>query len=126
MSTLTPALRQPKSLNKIQKPPSNLIITDSRNVILTLKDCRKLVIPSDSYHGILMAGNLYKCVFCSTEIELNSQCKEAHMSTQQHLKCMEQHPHLEEYSENLLRKVLFYINMNCHKIIHNHHHPNLK
>ncbi|XP_073966584.1 uncharacterized protein isoform X2 [Choristoneura fumiferana] len=59
-----------------------------------------------------MAGNMYKCVFCGTEIELNSKSKEAHMSSQKHLKCMELHPHLEEFSENLLRK-LSYNDMYC-------------
>ncbi|XP_063392149.1 uncharacterized protein LOC134677615 [Cydia fagiglandana] len=101
-----PALRQPKMLNIVRKPPVNVqCFSDDQSVILTLKDCRKLVISSDSYHGILMAGNMYKCVFCGSEMELDNKLKEAHKNLMTHKRCLERYPHLEDFSENLIRKL---------------------
>ncbi|XP_075989799.1 uncharacterized protein LOC142985482 [Anticarsia gemmatalis] len=106
-----PALRQPKTINKVEnkKPtPSQkpCVVPDTKDfLIITLKGGRKLVVSSDAYHGILTAGELYKCVFCEKEMVLDLLCKERHKTSQNHRKILENHPHVEDYKENLIRKL---------------------
>lgn len=52
-----------------------------------------------------MAANMYKCVFCAAEMELDNKLKDAHKNLMTHKKCIESYPHLEDFSENLIRKL---------------------
>lgn len=107
-----PALRQPKVIKQkeeakiTKKPTPSKLPIPQDFLIITLKDGKKLVVSSDAYHGILTAGELYRCVFCETEMVLDVLCKERHKSSQNHRKILENYPHVEEYKENLIRKVI--------------------
>lgn len=105
-----PALRQPKlTEEKYEKPPLRHIPDNRDFLIVTLKGGKKLVVSSDAYHGILTSGGFYRCVFCEAEMILDLLCKERHKNSQNHRKILENYPHVEEYKENLIRKVIFYI-----------------
>lgn len=99
-----PALRQPKFVTNPQEPKKKCL-PDVQYVIVTLKDEQKLVVSSDAYHGIITMGDVYKCVFCRVEMELDSSSKEEHKHLKSHLKLLEKYPPAEEYAENLIRKV---------------------
>lgn len=102
-----PALRQPKNA-KIEEKIRTQVFKEPQNfLIVTLKDGKKLVVSSDAYHGILTAGELYRCVFCETEMVRDVICKERHKASENHRKILEGYPHIDEYKENLLRKVCF-------------------
>lgn len=95
-------MRQPKV---IQQETEKHLQKDDVNVILTLKGDRSLVISSDSYHGIIKGREMFRCVFCKTEMEPDSKLKEAHKASNRHRCKVESYPHVEEYAENLIRKV---------------------
>ncbi|KAL4704480.1 hypothetical protein ACJJTC_007875 [Scirpophaga incertulas] len=99
---LAPALRQPKII--VEEKRKN-VVNDVPNVILTLKNKESLVITSDAYHGIIMGREMYRCVFCKMEIELNSKSKELHKNIAKHKKILEDYPHLEDFGQNLIRKM---------------------
>ncbi|XP_035457659.1 uncharacterized protein LOC118281204 [Spodoptera frugiperda] len=100
-----PALRQPKNA-KIEEKIRTQVFNEPQNfLIVTLKDGKKLVVSSDAYHGILTAGELYRCVFCETEMVRDVICKERHKASENHRKILEGYPHIDEYKENLLRKL---------------------
>ncbi|CAB3238188.1 unnamed protein product [Arctia plantaginis] len=101
-----PALRQPNLTKKDHEKTPFKLIPDKRDFfIVTLKGGKKLVVSSDAYHGILTAGGFYRCVFCESEMVLDILCKERHKSSQNHRKILENYPHVEEYKENLIRKI---------------------
>ncbi|KAH9627731.1 hypothetical protein HF086_017274 [Spodoptera exigua] len=98
-----PALRQPKTIEEkipTYNEPQNFLI-------VTLNDGKKLVVSSDAYHGILATGQLNRCVFCETEMVRDVICKERHKASENHRKILEGYPHIDEFKENLLRKVRF-------------------
>ncbi|XP_026749582.3 uncharacterized protein LOC113510330 [Galleria mellonella] len=95
-----PVLRQPKL-----KQEKSKIVMDIPNVIITLKDKTRLVVSSDAYHGILMASNMYKCVFCRTDMDLDMVYKEQHKNTNTHKENLKNYPHIDGYDENLVRKL---------------------
>ncbi|CAH0731153.1 unnamed protein product, partial [Brenthis ino] len=97
-----PALRQPKPL-KLEENKNRKVV-DQQLIILTLRNGKKLVVSSDALHGIIMMGEMYKCVFCNVEIDLNA-CKERHKVIDGHKKFLENHPYIEELSENLVRQI---------------------
>ncbi|KAJ8704840.1 hypothetical protein PYW08_012160 [Mythimna loreyi] len=106
-----PALRQPKKCPVEAKAPpaanseKRKIAEPQNYLIVTLRSGKKLVVSSDSYHGILTAGELYRCVFCETEMVRDVICKERHKTSENHRKIVENYPHVEEFSENLIRKL---------------------
>ncbi|RVE47211.1 hypothetical protein evm_008179 [Chilo suppressalis] len=96
-----PALRQP---NTLIEEKSKKLQNEEQNVILSLKSDKSLVISSDAYHGIIMGRNMFRCVFCRAEMELDFKCKDAHVNSQKHRKVLENYPHLEVHGDNLIRK----------------------
>lgn len=101
-----PALRQPKNSHLEAKDPPPATNTELQNyLIVTLRDGKKLVVSSDSYHGLLTAGELFRCVFCETEMVRDVICKERHKTSENHRKILESYPHVEEFKENLIRTV---------------------
>ncbi|CAH1642701.1 unnamed protein product [Spodoptera littoralis] len=100
-----PALRQPKNLKFNEKSKTAVYNEPQNFLIVTLKDGKKLVVSSDTYHGILTAGELYRCVFCETEMARDVICKERHKASENHRKILEGYPHIDEFKENLLRKL---------------------
>lgn len=97
-----PALRQPK---KVVREKPKIFLDDVQNVILTLKENKSLVISSDAYHGIIRGRDMYRCVFCCKDMELDIKLKESHKNSEKHKKVMENYPHEEDFGENLIRKV---------------------
>ncbi|KAJ8706651.1 hypothetical protein PYW07_012729 [Mythimna separata] len=111
-----PALRQPKKrpVEAKKSPPASKTEQKKSNepkkeplnyLIVTLRSGKKLVVSSDSYHGILTSGELFRCVFCETEMVRDVLCKERHKSSENHRKIVESYPHVEEFNENLIRKL---------------------
>lgn len=100
-----PALRQPKIVPVDVKDSATNYVEPQNFLIVTLKDGKKLVVSSDAYHGILTAGELFRCVFCETEMVRDVLCKERHKTSENHRKILESYPHVEEFKENLIRKV---------------------
>lgn len=102
-----PALRQPKSVKvkkaENKKPPITIVPDLKDYLIVTLKNGKKLVVSSDSYHGILTAGEIYKCVFCAKEMILDVVFKEMHKNSPNHKKSIEKYPHVEDFKDNLVR-----------------------
>ncbi|CAG9790487.1 unnamed protein product [Diatraea saccharalis] len=113
-----PALRQP---NIIVQEKSKKIENEIQNVIVSLKNNKNLVVSSDAYHGILMGRNMFRCVFCRAEMELEFKFKDAHVNSQKHKKVLENYPHTEEHGENLIRKVdkISYYCTLCNVIVSN-------
>ncbi|XP_047040051.1 uncharacterized protein LOC124644607 [Helicoverpa zea] len=100
-----PALRQPKKVH-IEEKRAPISYAEPQNyLIVTLNDGQKLVVSSDAYHGMLTAGELFRCVFCETEMVRDVICKERHKSSENHRKILESYPHVEEFKENLIRKL---------------------
>lgn len=97
-----PALRQPKVLQQVSK---NIENEDVQNVILTLKGNKSLVISSDAYHGILKGKEMYRCVFCRSEMEPDVKMKELHKNSSKHRMEVENYPHVGDFGDNLIRKV---------------------
>ena len=101
-----PTLRRPKSNEPEVNPKINI---SSRKpdveqlIILTLRNDKKLVVSSDSLHGIIIT-EMYKCLFCNIEIDSN-ECKEAHKTLNNHITFLQSHPFIEELDENLIRQV---------------------
>ncbi|XP_063836297.1 uncharacterized protein LOC135085428 [Ostrinia nubilalis] len=111
-----PALRQPK---KVIREKPKILLDDVQNVILTLKDKKSLVVSSDAYHGILRGREVYRCVFCSKDIELDVKIKEWHKDSEKHRKVLEGYPHDDGFGENLVRKLaedLYYCTL-CRVIV---------
>lgn len=117
-----PALRQPKNIdveeknqkNKEHQTTATSYCEPQNYLIVTLKDGKKLVVSSDAYNGIFTAGELYRCVFCETEMIRDVTCKERHKSSQNHRKILESYPHVEEFKENLIRKVcIIILSLSC-------------
>ena len=102
-----PALRQPKITRiEVKDTDTPIYYAEPQNfLIVTLKDGKKLVVSSDAYHGMLTAGELFRCVFCEAEMVRDVLCKERHKSSENHRKILESYPHVEEFKENLIRKV---------------------
>lgn len=105
MSVPTRALRQPRFVTHPREAKKKCILPDAQYVIVTLKDKEKLVVSSDSYHGIITVGDMYKCVFCQAEMVLESSCKDRHKKSNDHMKMLQKYPHVEEYAKNLIREV---------------------
>ncbi|XP_046976175.1 uncharacterized protein LOC124542261 [Vanessa cardui] len=95
-----PALRKPK----FSKESDKKNVVDQQFIILTLKSGMKLVVSSDSFHGILMIGKTYRCVFCDVEIE-TAAFKEQHKNLVGHKKLLNKFPYVAELSENLIRQI---------------------
>lgn len=104
---MLPALRQPKSSVKTSTVTKNLNtkVFNDHYVILTLKDEKKLVLSSDTYNGVLKLEEMFKCVFCAFEMELNDDVKERHLNSAKHKNAMDSFPFIEEFHNNLVRKV---------------------
>ncbi|XP_059050319.1 uncharacterized protein LOC131845293 [Achroia grisella] len=96
-----PVLRQPKVQQHEKSKPFN----DTADVIITLKDQKKLVVSSDAYHGILMSSDMYKCVFCDSDMHRDAAYKEQHKNTDKHKENLRNYPHVDGYDENLVRKL---------------------
>ncbi|XP_050360388.1 uncharacterized protein LOC126780159 [Nymphalis io] len=94
-----PVLRKPNLSKELNKKK-----VDQQFIILTLKNGMKLVVSSDSFHGIIMIGKIYKCVFCEVEIE-SPACKERHKTSDEHKNVFNKYPYIEELAENLIRQV---------------------
>ncbi|XP_047542781.1 uncharacterized protein LOC125075187 [Vanessa atalanta] len=95
----TPALRRPK----FSKGSDKKNVVDQQFIILTLKNGMKLVVSSDSFHGIVMIGKTFRCVLCDVEIE--TAFKEHHKSLVEHKKLLNKFPYVTEFSENLIRQI---------------------
>ncbi|XP_038220456.1 uncharacterized protein LOC119838549 [Zerene cesonia] len=96
-----PVLRRPKQVEK----NNNIIIEPEDFMILTLKNGKKLVVSSDSYHGIITSSNIYKCVICNEEFSLAKGDKEKHKKSHKHKQLMILSPHKEDFAENLIRQI---------------------
>ncbi|XP_053622918.1 uncharacterized protein LOC128682301 [Plodia interpunctella] len=104
-----PALRQPKLSGKLQDF-SQTVAEDYKNVVVTLKDNRKLVVSANAYQGIVKAREMFKCVFCGTDMELDEKYKDNHIDSASHKERLRAYPHMDEFGENLIRK----LNNNIH------------
>nr|XP_004922268.1 uncharacterized protein LOC101744204 [Bombyx mori] len=99
-----PPLRRPKCITDPNEKAKKCV-SEKQYVIVTLKNNNKLVVSSDGYHGLIIAGSVYKCVFCNREMDLDHAYKEYHKKTAGHLKAMTSNPNMEDYGENLIRNL---------------------
>ncbi|XP_045509248.1 uncharacterized protein LOC123704791 [Colias croceus] len=101
-----PLMRRPKQVEKNVEKNNNTISIDTEDyMILTLKNGKKLVVSSDSYHGIITCSNIYKCVICNDEFNLAKDDKENHKRSHNHKQLMILYPHKEDFAENLIRQI---------------------
>ncbi|XP_013188952.1 uncharacterized protein LOC106133688 [Amyelois transitella] len=99
-----PALRQPKLSGNLDDS-SKIGVGEAQNVILTLKDSKKVLVTSDAYQGIMKTKDMFKCIFCGIDMELDTNYKDNHINSAAHKHRMRTYPHVEDYGENLIRKL---------------------
>lgn len=110
-----PTLRQPKVLtapqvtaqdtNNNKCPKKRLDNTELQNLIITLNEGTKLVVTKDAYNGIITAGDLYKCLFCSAEMDLDHTMKEVHVTSLKHQNALGRFQFSDEFPGNMIRQV---------------------
>ncbi|KAI5639326.1 hypothetical protein NE865_08186 [Phthorimaea operculella] len=100
-----PALRQPKFVKSSTINVKKRVNTDTNYVILTLKNGTKLVVASDSYHGIVTEEEMYRCAFCATSVELEKKYLEFHKNSPKHRMMMADIPYIENFDDHLMRQL---------------------
>ncbi|GBP19995.1 Probable RNA-directed DNA polymerase from transposon BS [Eumeta japonica] len=87
------------SKNEVSQPGNvgNKVIS----VVLTAKDGQKLVVPSNSYHGIASVEGKTRCALCNVYVKYVN----VHKVGSKHLNRLKSCVHIENWAENLIREL---------------------